>query len=104
MAACEGQNLLAKLPYCYATLMHACGCRRLAHAHLGVPEVEGDEPVRDNSEFQELKFSDDHLVDGRPFSELLNTVSTTLRVLASAMQSVHGSKEASQRWDSLVMC
>ena len=82
--------------------MHACGCRRLAHAHLGVPEIEGDEPVRDNSEFQELKFNDDHLVDGHPFSELLNTVSTTLRVLASAMQSVHGSKEASQRWDSLV--
>jgi len=47
--------------------------------------------------------TDDTIVDGRPFSELLGTVALSLRIMASAMQSVHGSKEASQRYEDPFM-
>ena len=70
---------------------------KVAVKYLGVSIVEGDEPVRDDSEFPELSsITEESVIDGRPFSELLCTVALSLRIMASAMQSVHGNKEASQ--------
>ena len=72
---------------------------RLARMHLGVSVVEGDEPLRNDLEFPKLtSITDESVVDGRPFSDLLETVALSLRIMASAMQCVHGSKEASQRY------